>query len=85
MVVVGGDLGEMVTFIYPKYLMIMTPNDVFPNVVCHGNGNNTGQLRTLRGMGSLGCVGRKTYFQKSGSLMLVPFLLIEIIKKPKNN
>lgn len=65
--------------------MIMTPNDVFPNVVCHGNGNNTGQLRTLRGMGGLGCVGRKTYFQKSGSLMLVPFLLTEIIKKPKNN
>ena len=70
---------------HPKYLLTVIPNEIHSYNICfhilfHDHGNSTGQLRILRDVGAedLVCAGRKIciYFQKSGSLVLVPFLFI---------
>lgn len=75
--------------------MIVIPNEICSSNICfhilfHDNGNSTGQLTILRDMGAgdLACAGRKKniyIYPKSESLVLVPSLFIQIIKKAENN
>lgn len=99
MVVVHGELGKMLVCIYPKFLMIVCDAkwNIFLQIcfhlLFHDNENSTGQLsiwkntevgeeRILEMVFSL-CWEKKKYFQKSGSLVLVSFLLIKLLKSQK--
>lgn len=87
-----GDVGEMVVCRPKVFHDCLIPNKIYAYNICfhilsHDNGNSTGQLSVLRDMWkrSLLCVQRKKRFWRSGSLVLVPFLLIQLIKNPENN